>query len=269
MIKCFMINPKQFSNHSKALGQRVKSDKYDAIALSKAIHLVKEDEIRVPTYDKTVEEIKDLMGYYKFITKAKTKMLNHLESLKAKNGSSYAISDLKRNIDNYTKQQKKILSQIKKIIDSNNTLKEGYNNITSIKGIGKIGGIVLLYLFIKYPNANKKQLISLTGLDPIDKRSGSSIKTKPKISKAGSKLYRGSLFLCVMTAVKYDENFKILYHRLKARGKHTTLAQIAIMRKMIILAHSLYKNNKKYDEEFYKKALNIRQGNSEDKECKS
>jgi len=60
MIKCFMINPKQFSNHSKALGQRVKSDKYDAITLSKAIHLAKEDEIRVPTYDKTVEEIKDL-----------------------------------------------------------------------------------------------------------------------------------------------------------------------------------------------------------------
>ena len=50
----------------------------------------------------------------------------------------------------------------------------------------------------------------------------------------------------VMTAVRYDENFKAFYARLKANGKHTTQAQIAVMRKMIIVAHSLYKNNKKY-----------------------
>ena len=30
-------------------------------------------------------------------------------------------------------------------------------------------------------------------------------------------------------------------------GKHTTQAQIAVMRKMVITAHSLYKNNRRYD----------------------
>ena len=256
-IKCFIINPKQFSNHSKALGQRVKSDKIDAQVLSKAIHLARDGEVRVPQYNAVVEEIKELMGYYKFTTKIKTKATNHLEALTSKDGSAYAISDLKRTINNYKQQQKDIISQVKKIIEADDKLQQGYENITSIKGIGEIGGISLLHLFIKYPNANQRQITSLAGLDPIDKSSGTSVHTKSRISKAGSKLYRGSLFMGVLTAIKYDENFKEFFARLKANGKHTTLAQIAVMRKMITIAHSLYKNNKPYDIEVYKKATGI------------
>ena len=50
----------------------------------------------------------------------------------------------------------------------------------------------------------------------------------------------------VMTAIRYDKNFKTFYDRLKANGKHTTQAQIAVMRKIILVAHSLYKNNTQY-----------------------
>ena len=35
--------------------------------------------------------------------------------------------------------------------------------------------------------------------------------------------------------------------------------QIAVMRKMIIIAHSLYKNDKQYDKEFYAKACGIQE----------
>ncbi len=252
-IKCFIINPKQFSNHSKALGQRVKSDKIDAQVLASALHLARDGEVKVPAYNMTVEEIKELMGYYKFISKQRVKAINHLEALKAKDGSSYAISDLKRTINNFKKKEIDIISQVKLIIKSDDNLLKGYNNIISITGIGEVGGIVLLHLFIKYPKANQRQITSLAGLDPIDKSSGTSVQSKSKISKAGSKLYRGSLFMGVMTAIRFDDNFKAFFTRLKANGKHTTLAQIAVMRKMIIIAHSLYKNNKQYDKELYKK----------------
>jgi transposase len=65
-------------------------------------------------------------------------------------------------------------------------------------------------------------------------------------------IYRGTLFLGVLTAIRYDENFKIYFERLKARGKHTTCTQIAIMRKMIVIAHSLYKNDTIYNKGFYR-----------------
>ncbi len=51
----------------------------------------------------------------------------------------------------------------------------------------------------------------------------------------------------VMVAVQKNEKLKEFYERLKGNGKHTTVAQIAVMRKMIVIAHSLYKNNERFD----------------------
>ena len=53
--------------------------------------------------------------------------------------------------------------------------------------------------------------------------------------------------MAAMSAIRYDPNFRVFYERLKANGKHTTQAQIAVMRKLVITAHSLYKNNRRYD----------------------
>ena len=47
------------------------------------------------------------------------------------------------------------------------------------------------------------------------------------------------------------------YKRLKANDKHTTVAQIAVMRKLIVVAHALYKSGEMYDPQLYKKATGV------------
>lgn len=251
-IKCFLVNPKQFSNFSKALGQRNKNDLVDAQVLAQALVIAKGNDIKVPIIDKTIEEIKELISYYKFITKNTTRQICQLEAIKTKDGNKYMIEDLKKSIKDSKKKEAEILAKIKVIIDSNEDLKKSYNNIKSLTGIGEIGAIVLLHLFKKYPKANKRQVSSLAGLDPIEKTPGTSVNRRTKISKAGSRIYRGTLFLGALTAIRYDKNLKAFYERLKENGKHSTLAQIAVMRKMIVIAHSLYKNDTIYDKDFYK-----------------
>lgn len=249
-IKCFIINPKQFSNYAKALGVEVKNDVQDARVLSKSIILAKEGEVRIPLFDEDVELLKELMSYYKFISKQTTQQKNHLESLTSKDGCSYAIKDLKKSIKESQEKEKRILEQMQTMIDSNEKYKKAYENITSIKGIGQIGGIALLHLFLKYPEANQRQITSLAGLNPIYKQSGTSVQSGYKISKSGSRIYRGTLFMGVMTAIRFEESFKLFFERLIANGKQTTQAQIAVMRKMIITAHSLYKNDIKFNQNF-------------------
>jgi transposase len=246
-IKCFIINPKQFSNYAKALGVEVKNDIEDARVLSQALHLAKEDQVKIPMYDEDVEHIKELMSYYKFTSKQTTQQKNHLESLMSKDGDSFAIKELKKSIKESKEKEQRIIDQIQIIINSNAKYKNDYENIISIMGIGQIGAIALLHLFLKYPEANQRQITSLTGLNPIYKQSGTSVQSGYRISKSGAKTYRGSLFMAAMCAIRYDANFKAFYERLKANGKQTTQAQIAVMRKLIITAHSLYRNNRKYD----------------------
>ena len=256
-IKCFIINPKQFSNYAKALGVEVKNDVEDARVLSQALHIAKDGQVTVPMYDEDVERIKELMSYYKFTTKQTTQQKNHLESLESKEGDTFAIKDLKRSIKSSKEKESRIIEQIQTIIDTNAKYKNDYENIVSIMGIGQIGAIALLHLFLKYPEANQRQITSLTGLNPVYRQSGSSIQSLSRISKSGAKMYRGSLFMAAMSAIRYDANFKAFYERLKANGKHTTQAQIAVMRKLIITAHSLYKNNRRYDVDLNAKRLGI------------
>lgn len=256
-IKCFIVNPKQFSNYAKALGVEVKNDLEDARVLSSAIALARDGQVRIPRYDEDVELIKELMGYYKFITKQTTQQKNHLESLIAKDGSTFAIKALKQSIKESKEKSQNIIDEIQEVIDTNPTYKSNYDNIISMTGIGQIGAIALLHLFIKYPEANQRQITSLAGLNPVYRQSGTSIQSKYTISKSGSKLYRGILFMGVLSAVRFDDNLKAFYKRLIANGKQTTQAQIAVMRKMIITAHSLYKNNRKYNVNFGKSEGNV------------
>jgi transposase len=254
-IKAFIINPKQSKNYAKALGRRNKTDRIDAEVLSKAIAVAEDKEIAVPHIDEGVEEIKELMSYYRFIVKQRVKAVNHLEALESKNGSSYAIKDLRKNIAASKHQEQAILSKIRQFIASDERLEQGYENIRSITGIGEIAAIVLLHLFLKYPDANQRQIVSLTGLEPVERESGSSVKGRTKISKAGSKLYRGLLFMSAMVSIRHNKQMKQFFERLKANGKHTTAAQTAVMRKLVIIAHSLYKNNEKYDAQKYNLAM--------------
>jgi len=249
-IKCFIINPKQFSNYAKALGEDVKNDIIDARVLSKSLHIAKEGQVQVPVYDEDVERIKELMSYYKFTSKQATQQKNHLESLESKDGDNFAIRELKKSIKASKEKESRIIEQIQTIIDTNAKYKNDYENIISIMGVGQIGAIALLHLFLKYPEANQRQITSLTGLNPVYRQSGTSVQSVYRISKSGAKVYRGILFMAAMSAIRHDKNLKAFYERLKANGKHTTQVQIAVMRKLVITAHSLYKNNRKYDVEF-------------------
>ena len=252
-IKVFMVNPKQSHNFAKAIGQRGKCDKVDAKMLSLCKSIAREGEIKVPVINRVEQEIKELIGYYKFTIKQRVQASNHLESIKIKDGSLFAIKDLEKEIKNFTCKEKVIITKIKEIIENDTNLHSKFINIKSIVGIGDIAAISLIHLFIKYPNANQREIVSLSGLDPIERVSGSSIRGKSRISKAGSRLYRGSLFMSSMVAIRYNNEIKLFYDRLKDNGKHTTVAQVAVMKKIIVIAHSLYKNDCDYDAVFYQK----------------
>jgi len=256
-IQVFMINPKQARNFSKAIAQRNKSDVIDARVLAQAISIARENEIAIPTINPIVEEVKELMSYYKLKVKQRVQLSNHLESLSVKNSNKTLVKTIEKELKALKKQEENIIETINLIIEKDEILHSKYNAIISIKGVGNIAAIILLHLFIKYPNANQRQIVSLTGLDPIIRESGTSIRGKNRISKAGAKIYRGSLFMAVMVATRHNKQMKSFYERLKVNGKHTTVAQIAVMRKLVVIAHSLYKNDVVYDEDMYKKSTGV------------
>lgn len=248
-IKVFMPNPKQARGFAKAIAQRNKNDKIDAQVLAKSLVIAKEDEIKVPSIDPLLESFKELIGYYRLLIKQESQLKNHKESLLAKGNNSALIKSVDKQIKVLQKEQEKLLERMRGTVRKDETLSQKLDAIASIKGVGELTALILLHLFLRYPDANQRQIVSLAGLDPVMRESGSSVKGRVKISKAGDKIYRGALFMPAMVAIRRNTKLKAYYERLKERRKHTTVAQVAVMRKLLIIAHSLYKNAERYREE--------------------
>lgn len=250
-IKCFMVNPKSSSNFAKARGQRGKSDKKDAQMLSDMLAIAKSEDIKVPVINNTVEEFSELISYYKLLVKQRTMSKNHLKAIIG-NPNSPMIKSINKQIEFLDLKIVESINKIKEIIQKDDNLYNSFLNLKTIKGVADKCAIVLLHHFIKYPNTNQREIVSLAGLDPISRSSG-KYQSKARISKNGSKLIRGTLFMAVMNAVQYNNELKAFYERLKANGKPTKVSQVAVIRKMLIIAHSMYKNNESYSSERYKK----------------
>jgi len=252
-ILCYKINPKASSSFAKAMSQRGKSDPKDAKMLSAAGSLARPEEISIPDIDHTAERMSDLISYYRLLVKQRVQTSNHLEKLQSKDSDAVLLKELQQQIDSFKAKEKELIAQIKTIIANDTKYSQRFENIKSIQGVGDIAAIALLHLFIKYPGANQKQIVSLAGLDPVERSSGTSIRSKTKISKAGSRFYRSALFMSAMVAVRFNDELNRFYQRLLDNKKHTTVAQVAVMKKIIIIAKALYDNNTAYDKEAYLK----------------
>lgn len=254
-IPAFIVNPRQSHNFAKALDNRSKSDIIDAQMLSKMYIMARPGEIAIPVINKTQETINELLSLYKLLQKHRNALSNHLEAIEAKQNSSLIIRRLRKELLHIKKQEDDLLTEMIEIIHSNKDLLDHFNNIKSIKGLGDISAIALLHLFLSYPRSNRQQITALCGLDAIETSSGTSLQKRSRISKKGNSIYRSILFMPVLSSTVHNPYIKAFYDRLKSNGKPSTLAQIAVMRKLILIAHSLYKNNQVFDNELYEKRV--------------
>jgi len=250
-IKCFKVGAYQSASFSKVIKNRSKTDRIDARMLSQMHILATDQDIKVPYRDTKAHQIRAYIKYYQSLIKEEIRQKNYLEAASFNLEDAFVLKRVEKRIKSIQQEQAEIIEKTMELINATPEYREAYENITSIKGIKEKSGIVLLYLFLRYPNASRQHITALCGLDPVERSSGTSVQKKERISKQGISLVRGILFMPTMSAIQHNEQMNLMYERLIQRGKPKSLAQIAVMRKIILLAHSLYKNKQKYDPKRY------------------
>jgi transposase len=151
------------------------------------------------------------------------------------------------------KQEKEIKKEIAVLVTKDGEVKAALDRITSIPGIGALTAAVILaetngFELIR----NKRQLASYAGFDVKDKQSGTSVKGKPQISKKGNRYLRKAMHMPALTAKKHDERFRAIYARLVSKHGIKMKAAVAIQRKLLEMAYTVYKTGKDYDSNYLK-----------------
>lgn len=127
-----------------------------------------------------------------------------------------------------------------KLIAKDATLARQVALMITVPGIAETSAIqVLGELCVLPPNLTAKAWVKSAGLDPTSKQSGSSVKTKPHISKRGNDHLRSALFMPALSARQHDPGLKFFADRLVANGKTKMQAVMAVARKLLHGIHAM------------------------------
>jgi transposase len=246
-LRVYEMNPKKSANFAKALGNRSKTDSIDAKMLYRFHLLLKEEDLNIPEIDEATEQLGSYIVSYEIIQKARIMLSNHLYSKEYVQGVDSKLKEsIKKEAKHLTQIEETLEKEMKAFAENNSKIREDFSNLLSIKGIGVISAINLLYLFRKYPNANRNEITALAGLDPVKRQSGSSLNGGRKISKAGNSLLRKILYLSCMNSIQHNDRIRVFYEHLITNHKKPKVALIACMRKILLIAHQIYANKSEY-----------------------
>jgi len=234
-----VAHPTKVRRFAQAKGCLAKSDKLDAKILEEYGHFINPDSIR-PLPTKLEYQLSTLNSRLNQL-----KECHHQETCRAARAHFEEVKCSHQAILEVLSQQiKKIEQKMLSLIQSDEALKQKYDRIQTMKGVGPTLALTLIADLPELGQANKKEIAALVGIAPITKESG---KQRGKaITQNGRQLVRRMLYMGALVAARWDSKMKAFYDRLIAKGKPKKVALVALMRKMLVVLNAMIIKNESY-----------------------
>ena len=142
------------------------------------------------------------------------------------------------------KQLEIIETEILKLIKANEAYNSRFELLQTMPGIGPKIALTIVAELPELGEANKKEIAALVGVAPIIRESGQQ-KGKAR-TQFGRSHVRRKMYMGVLSAVRHDKKFKAFYERLVDLGKPKKVAQIAVLRKMLVILNAMIMKNEAY-----------------------
>ena len=244
-IMISIVNPLSIKRFIQMKLSKIKTDKSDAKMICQYAQSVelKLWQGKSENQIECLQIISALSIYTKQGTALKNKI--HGESVLG-NPSRTVLRSLKRSLKSIQKEVLLLEKTILKLVKIAH--QELLTRIETIPGLGRKNSLMLIVLtdgFERFDSAS--QLCSYSGLTPIIRESGSSVKGRPRISKIGNQKLRNLLFMCSFTACKHNKACKAIYDRIVAKGKSKKLALMTVCNKLLKQAFAVAKSGMIYD----------------------
>lgn len=244
-IPCSVVNPLSVKRFVQMKLAKVKTDKADAAAIC-AYAQVTELSMYSALEDIQAEclQIYSLLEHYE---KKRTAIKNKLHGEKTLGKPSKAVYHSLNRVLKVLKVEITLLEQ--QLVE---LVKQEHSSqlklLKSIPGIGIKTALFLIVVtngFSKFETAS--QLCSYAGITPTERRSGTSIRGRSRISKVGNKRLRYLLFMCSFSACKYNLACSSQFKRIVAKGKSEKLALLAVSNKLLRQSFAIVKSGIPYD----------------------
>jgi len=239
-LPAVIVNARQVRDFAKGTGKLAKTDPLDAAVLAHFGEVV-------PTAVKPLEskEILELREFYDRRSQL-VRMLaaekNHHHA--AKQGSVKVLKNILRHIDYLEKQIVELEERMDRIVASSEAFRAKDEILQSIVGVGPQISRTLIAHCPELGQRNRQSIAALAGVAPYNDDSGKASRTR-RISGGRSKVRIG-LYQAAIAAINHCPKMRAFYVSLKARGKASKVAIVAVARKILVLANALIRTMTPY-----------------------
>lgn len=239
-LEAVKINPLQVRRFAEAIGTRAKTDPIDARLI--AAMAARLDLPPTPPCSQIVADLKALQIARQALVKDRTAAKNragHLQNPFLKRQAAARLRHVEA-------QLAALDAEIAALIASDENLCRRRNILTSIPGISAITAAALLAEAPELGTLDAKAIASLAGLAPMTRQSGRW--NGRAIIRGGRANLRHALYMPALVAARYNPDLTAVYQRLISAGKPPKVALTALMRKLVILANALLRDDRTWTE---------------------
>jgi transposase len=233
--------------------QRGKSDQIDCERI--AMYASKENENL-----KLWEPPRDVVKMLKNLTVLRTRLIMAKKTLTVpaneiklfdKETSKTISSCCEASIKRLDLDLQKVESKINEIIKNDATLKRLFAITTSINGVGPITAVELIICTNEFKTITKaKKFACYAGIVPFEYVSGTSIKSRAKVSHRANKRMKMLLHMGALTAINCNQDLKNYYARKVEEGKNKMLVLNSIRNKIVQRVFACVRDNKLYEKNY-------------------
>jgi transposase len=229
-----VINPRQVRDFAKATGELAKTDKIDAAILAHFAESVR-PEVR-PFPDAATRELDALVGRRRQLLEMQTAEQNRL----LRTSSKQVRKQIQTHLSWLRRQLVELNQDIDDFIKRSPAWREKDNLLQSIKGVGPVVSATLLGELPELGRLTRREIAKLVGVAPLNRDSG-QFKGQRHIWGGRSSI-RSTLYMPILSAIQHNPTLRELYGRLTAAGKPKRVAQVACMRKLLVILNAVVRD---------------------------
>ncbi len=231
--------------------ERGKDDALDAFRIAEYAYAKKEKTMLYKAPRKIIDKIKTIIKLRERLVTTKTRLLAPLKEEKRFGDKQLAREHeklLKPVIDKVIKQIQLVEKKIQKLIKEDEHLRRLYGLITSVQGVGFVTAINTLVVTNEFKKITEpKKMACHCGVAPFKYDSGTSIRSKAKVSHRANKSMKTLLHLAAMSAISCNGELKDYYLRKVEEGKNKMAVINAVRNKIIHRMFVCVRENRKYE----------------------
>lgn len=238
--------------------ERGKNDALDAIRIAEYAY-AKRDKVRLwEAPREVIGQLKSMIQLRKRLLTSKKRLLDPLQEEKLFGNKQWAKEQdklLRPVIIKIERQLKEVEQKIQQLIDGDDHLKQLYQLITSVTGVGQIVAINTLVVTNEFKQiTDPKKMACHCGVAPFKYDSGKSIRSRARVSHRADKSMKVLLHLAAMSAISSKGELRDYYLRKVEEGKNKMATINAVRNKIIHRIFVCVRENRKY-EKIYTHAL--------------